>query len=77
MEKMSTRHLKIYYGYTNTYQRHPVIRIGGHYLSKMDFKIGDKIVVSIQKNEISIKKVLPSEADLGSAEAQPDRNNLV
>ena len=51
-------------------------RISSQYLAEMDFKIGDKIEVSIEKNQISIKRVLPSEADLGSAEAQPNRNIL-
>jgi len=72
------RRLKIYYGHhSNSYARHPVIRIAGKYLAQLNFKIGDQIEVSIEQNQIRIRKVLPSEADSGSAEAQPNRNNLV
>ena len=72
-----TRSLKIYYAHHgNSYERHPVIRLAGKYLAEMDFQIGDRIEVTMQKNEICIRKVLPSEADSGTAEAQLDRNTL-
>lgn len=72
METENTRQLKIYYSYhSRSCKRLPMIRLCGHYLEKMDFKIGDRIEITVEKNEISIRKVLPSEAEVGSAEAQP------
>ncbi len=40
------------------YKRHPVIRLGGNYLSALDFKIGDTIAVSLSPGKIVITKVL-------------------
>lgn len=63
MSTVKKRFLKIYYGHhSNSYKQHPVIRLAGKYLSAMDFKIGDKIEVTIEKNHIVIKKKDPSKA---------------
>jgi hypothetical protein len=71
------RKLKVYYGYTGRkYRKVPVIRLAGVYLSKAGFKIGDIIHINFEAGEIHISIDSPSEADLGSAGAQPDRNNL-
>lgn len=69
-----TRTLKVYYGYQGN-KRIPVIRLGGNYLTKMGFKAGDTIAITIEHNTIAIAKRLPSEADSGSAGEQPDRNS--
>ena len=88
------RVLKICYGYhSNSDKKRPFIRLCGDYLSQMDFKIGDKVEVTITKNRITITNLqwttvndlfstdailkISSEADLGTAEAQPNRNSLV
>ena len=70
----NTRTLKVYYGYQGN-KRIPIIRLGGDYLTKMGFKAGDMVTITIQHNNIAIAKQLPSEADSGSAGAQPDRNS--
>ncbi len=78
MKTENTRVLKIYYSHhASSNKRIPMILLRGCYLANMNFKIGDMIEVRVEKNEISIRKVLPSEAERGSAEAQPNRNNLV
>lgn len=52
------RALKIYYGHhSHSYEPHPVIRLAGLYLSEMDFKIGDKIEVTIEREQIRIVKL--------------------
>lgn len=73
MRTESTRRLKVYYSCIGkAFKQTPMIRLCGCYLANMDFKIGDRIDVTVGKNEISIRKVLPSEAEAGSAEAQPE-----
>lgn len=69
MKTESTRKMKVYYGHTkNTYKRIPVIRLGGAYLERTGFQIGDSIVVTVEENQIIITKpvtktvaMLPSE----------------
>ena len=62
-----TRRLKVYYGHHgNSYQRHPVIRLGGKYLSLLDFKIGDMIEIKMERDSILITK-LPRAENKSSA----------
>lgn len=54
------RLLKVYYGHhNNSYKQHPVIRLAGQYLSKADFKIGDKVEITLTENLIVISKIQP------------------
>jgi hypothetical protein len=58
MSGINKRTLTVYYGYHGrAYKRHPVIRLAGEYLSKLDFKIGDKIEITMEHNLILINKV--------------------
>ncbi len=54
MSKCNSRRLKVYYGHHGNYRRHPVIRLGGNYLEKMNFKVGDFIDIYIEENKIVI-----------------------
>ncbi len=56
-----TRRRKVYYGYYPTPESlpHPVIRLGGKYLKKFGFVIGDTIEVLFTRHYITIKKVSP------------------
>ena len=57
----NTRRLKVYYGHhSNSYKQHPVIRLAGKYLTKLDFKIGDMVEITLEQGRISIVK-LPNE----------------
>lgn len=72
MKTPKTRKLTVYYGHTeNTYRQIPIIRIGGNYLAAAGFKIGDKVLVTLEENTISITKRLPGETETGSAGEQP------
>ena len=51
---MKIRRLKVYYGHGTNYARHPVIRLGGKYLSLQDFKIGDMVEVTLEAGRIVI-----------------------
>lgn len=74
---MDERKLKMYYRYTKSrYRQIPVIRLGGEYLAKMGFKIGDTLCITLEHNKIAITKDLPGETEAGSAEAQPVRDSL-
>jgi hypothetical protein len=58
----SKRVLKVYRGHHccgrhHLYKPHPVIRLGGIYLSALDFQIGDVIEVKVKRGEIIITKV--------------------
>jgi len=55
---MKIRRLKVYYGHHGNYTQHPVIRLGGKYLSLQDFKIGDKVEVTLEPGRIVITKLL-------------------
>lgn len=56
-DKVKIRRLKIQYGnYANSYRRFPVIRLAGHWLSNMDFQIGDSIEIKIEKGQLLILK---------------------
>ena len=60
MSRNRKRILKVYYGHhSNSYKQHPVIRLGGFYLSSVDFKIGDAVEVTLEHNQIVIKKIEP------------------
>ena len=60
----SKRVLKVYRGHHcsgirhQIYKPHPVIRLGGVYLSALDFQIGDMIEVEVRRGEIVITKVI-------------------
>jgi hypothetical protein len=61
MNTTTKRRLKVYYGHhSNSYTQHPVIRLAGKYLSKLDFKIGDTVEIVMELGRISITK-LPKE----------------
>jgi hypothetical protein len=58
----SKRVLRVYRGHHcssrhHLYKPHPVIRLGGVYLSALDFQIGDRIEVAVRRGEIVITKV--------------------
>jgi len=62
--RFSKRLLKVYRGhYLIRYRRsltpHPVIRLGGNYLSHLGFQVGDAIEVSAEQGRITITKVKP------------------
>lgn len=64
MKGESKRILKVYRGsyclrFGRIYKAHPVIRLGGLYLSALDFKIGDMIEVQTERGKIVITKVTP------------------
>jgi len=55
---------KVYYGHyahrshwANTI--YPVIRIGGKYLTELNFQVGDAIEVTFEHNKITIAKIAP------------------
>jgi hypothetical protein len=51
------RLMKVYKGYQHrTYKPHPVIKIRGSYLSKLGFKIGDKLCIELSQDQILITK---------------------
>jgi len=58
---------KVYRGYHKrrgyAYIPHPIVRIGGSYLSQFDFEIGDTIEVLIEKGRIVISKKSGNEDD--------------
>ena len=57
-DAMPKRRLKISYGYHgNSFKKRPFIRLCGDYLSKMDFKIGDTVDITIHKKCITIIKI--------------------
>lgn len=61
-QPFSKRLLKVYRGYycigrMHVYKPHPVIRLGGIYLSALDFQIGDAIEVQAVLGRIIITKV--------------------
>ena len=64
-EKNQTRKRKVYYGYYDSPEAtpHPVIKIGGKYLEKLGFHIGDVIEVRLGFNEIIINKKVPSQSN--------------
>lgn len=56
-ERFSKRLLKVYYNqYPEAKKPHPVIRLGGIYLSHLDFQIGDEIEVIVEPGIIMISK---------------------
>jgi hypothetical protein len=58
MSVSKKRTLTVYYGYHGrSYKRHPVIRLAGKYLSLLDFKVGDKIEITLEPNLILINKL--------------------
>lgn len=57
-DETNTRRLKVYYAhYGNKKKQHPYIRLAGFYLSGFNFKIGDKVEVTIEQDHISITKI--------------------
>ena len=55
---ISKRYLKVYYFHNGfPYIPIPVIRLGGKYLSNLDFKIGDTIEVVLETGKIVMSKV--------------------
>ena len=60
--KFSKRLMKVYrghylIGYSRSLKAHPVIRMGGIYLSHLGFQVGDAIEVSTEQGRITITKV--------------------
>jgi len=57
----SIRLRKVYYGYYRSPSSlaHPVIRIGGKYLERFGFAIGDRLEIRFAHKEILIKKIIP------------------
>ena len=57
MSENKKRTLKVYYGYhSNSCKRHPVIRLAGKYLLKLNFKVGDSIELKMESGRIVITK---------------------
>lgn len=56
MSDLVKRRLKVYYAHRGKYNRYPVIRIGGDYLQKIGFAIGDSIDVELKSNSIIVTK---------------------
>jgi len=55
--RFSKRLMKVYYNhYPEAKEPHPVIRLGGIYLSRLDFQIGDEIEVVVEPGKIVITK---------------------
>ncbi len=52
---------KVYYGYYQAAlgHAHPVIRIGGKYLERFGFAIGDKVEIHFAREQIVINKIMP------------------
>jgi antitoxin component of MazEF toxin-antitoxin module len=49
--------MKVYKGHHyHSYKPHPVIRLGGSYLAKLGFKIGDTLNIEMSDGQISITK---------------------
>lgn len=54
----SKRILKVCYGhYSYSSKRHPVINLGGKYLTMFDFKIGDFVEITLNKGCITIVNI--------------------
>ncbi len=54
---VSKRKLKVCYAFRSKAKRkHPKINLGGHYLSKFGFDIGDYVELIIEKDTIVITK---------------------
>lgn len=52
------RNLKVYYSHKGfPYDKKPVIRLGGDYLSEANFKIGDSIEIAAEPGRIVITKL--------------------
>ena len=62
MDKTTTvqmKRIRVHYGHYKGWRNHyPVIRIGGKYLAKLNFDIGDTVEVTLEKDRITIAKVL-------------------
>jgi hypothetical protein len=55
MDVSTKRKLKICYGqYSRSRKRHPVINLGGHYLEKFGFGIGDYVDLMITQDTVII-----------------------
>lgn len=55
----SKRKLKVCYGYHGCSNRqHPVINLGGHYLKEFGFHVGDFVELTIEKEQIVIRKTI-------------------
>ncbi len=49
--------MKVYKGHHyRSYKPHPVIRLGGSYLDKLGFKIGDALSIELSDGHIHITK---------------------
>ena len=58
-EETKTRRLKVYSAQREKQKRpHPFIRLAGFYLSNFNFKIGDKVEVTLDANQITITKIM-------------------
>ena len=54
----TAKQMKVYKGHHyHSYKPHPVIRLGGSYLAKLGFKIGDRLTIELTHGLIQIKKV--------------------
>jgi hypothetical protein len=57
MKEKSIRSMKVYRAFHyHARKSHPVIRIGGKYLAKLGFKIGDRISIELSSDCIHITK---------------------
>ena len=53
----TAKQMKVYKGHHyHSYKPHPVIRLGGSYLAKLGFKIGDTLNIEMSNGQISITK---------------------
>jgi hypothetical protein len=53
----TNRKLKVCYAYDRrSRKKHPLINLGGHYLAKYGFNIGDFVELILEKDLLTIKK---------------------
>ena len=57
MRNKTAKQMKVYKGHHyRSYKPHPVIRLGGSYLDKLGFKIGDALSIELSDGHIHITK---------------------
>lgn len=71
------RTLKVYYRYNDTGRcLLPMIRLQGKYLSKCGFNIGERLKITLDTGEITIRKALP-EAEEREQEMEEKREQEI
>ncbi|MBS1594114.1 MAG: SymE family type I addiction module toxin [Bacteroidetes bacterium] len=56
--KVSDRKLKVCYAiYPKARQKHPFLRLRGHYLAEAGFNVGDFVELKLEEGKITIQKI--------------------